>query len=114
MPLPTNPPCIGSCPLPPPDIRATLSFTGASARITKLGLYWTLIRSEQANSIPLSASLTTFSGSLMSFFIGLRDVQLRKYSPMGRLDCLERGAAGQSVKMAVMNWGTFKRGDHSR
>jgi len=33
---------------------------------------------------------------------------------MGRLDCLERGAADQAVKMAVMNWGTFKRGDHSR
>jgi hypothetical protein len=33
---------------------------------------------------------------------------------MGRLDCLERGAADQAVKMADMNWGTFKRGDHSR
>jgi len=33
---------------------------------------------------------------------------------MGRLDCLERGAADQAVKMADMKWGTFKRGDHSR
>ena len=33
---------------------------------------------------------------------------------MGRLDCLERGAADQAVKMADMNWGTCKRGDHSR
>ena len=33
---------------------------------------------------------------------------------MGRLDCLERGAGDQAVKRADMNWGTFKRGDHSR
>ena len=32
-------------PAPPPEISATLSFARASARITKLGLYWTLIRS---------------------------------------------------------------------
>ena len=32
MPLPTKPPCIGSWPLPPPETRATLPFTGASLR----------------------------------------------------------------------------------
>ncbi len=32
MPMPTKPPCIGSCPLPPPETRATLPATGASAR----------------------------------------------------------------------------------
>ena len=32
IPRPTNPPCMGSCPLPPPDNRATLFCTGASAR----------------------------------------------------------------------------------
>ena len=28
IPFPTNPPCMGSCPLPPPEMTATLSFTG--------------------------------------------------------------------------------------
>src|SRR4051812_48290660 len=32
MPMPTNPPCIGSCPEPPPDTIPTFPWTGASAR----------------------------------------------------------------------------------
>src|ERR1700675_2858438 len=75
MPMPTNPPCIGSCPEPPPDTSATLPLTGASLRTMVYGSYVTLIRSEWAASMPSSASRTTFAGSLMSFFIA---------SPSGR------------------------------
>ncbi len=32
IPRPTNPPCIGSWPEPPPEITATFPWTGASAR----------------------------------------------------------------------------------
>jgi hypothetical protein len=32
MPGPTNPPCMGSCPEPPPEMIPTLPATGASAR----------------------------------------------------------------------------------
>src|SRR5665648_322854 len=49
MPSPTKPPCSGSCPEPPPAMRPTLR--------------------DLAASIPSSASATTFSGALMSFFI---------------------------------------------
>ena len=34
MPMPTNPPCIGSWPEPPPETIPTLPCTGASARTT--------------------------------------------------------------------------------
>jgi hypothetical protein len=37
MPRPTNPPCIGSWPEPPPEMIPTLPWTGASARITMAG-----------------------------------------------------------------------------
>jgi hypothetical protein len=37
IPRPTNPPCIGSCPDPPPDTRATFPCLGASARYTTIG-----------------------------------------------------------------------------
>ena len=74
-----SPPCMGSCPEPPPDTSATLPWTGASLRTIVYGSYVTLIRSGCAASIPCSASRTTFAGSLMSFFIA---------SPSGR-GCLE-------------------------
>jgi hypothetical protein len=38
MPAPTNPPCIGSWPEPPPETSPTFPWTGASARTMKLGL----------------------------------------------------------------------------
>src|SRR4029079_12169886 len=69
MPSATKPPCIGSWPDPPPDTRATLPCTGASARTIVYGSYVTRIRSACAASMPWRASRTTSAGSLISFFI---------------------------------------------
>ena len=69
MPGPTKPPCMGSCPDPPPDTRPTLPATGASALTTTLGSVMTRTRPACARATPSSASLTTLAGSLMSFFI---------------------------------------------
>src|SRR5579875_3014644 len=69
MPMPTKPPCIGSCPEPPPDTRPTLPATGASARTITFGSVITRTRSACAAATPCSASLTTSAGSLISFFI---------------------------------------------
>src|SRR5881398_2815709 len=67
MPNPTNPPCIGSCPLPPPETSPTLPFLGASLRMITFGSYSTRIRSAWAAAIPARASLTSVSGVLISF-----------------------------------------------
>src|SRR5438874_3169744 len=67
MPSPTNPPCIGSCPLPPPATSPTLPFLGASLRMITFGSYSTRIRSACAAAIPAMASLTSVSGVLISF-----------------------------------------------
>src|SRR6185312_3047628 len=67
MPLPTNPPCRGSWPDPPPDTRPTLPDTGASARITSWFSMSTRTRPACAVAMPASASGTTVSGSLMNF-----------------------------------------------
>src|SRR5919109_4181494 len=69
MPIPTKPPCIGSCPEPPPETSPTLPCTGASARTTMLGPKLTLTRSPCAAAMPWSSSVTTSSGLLISFFI---------------------------------------------
>src|SRR5579875_161973 len=69
MPMPTKPPCFGSCPDPPPDTRPTLPWTGASARTMTFGSVITRSRSGCAAATPCSASLTTSAGSLISFFI---------------------------------------------
>ena len=71
MPGPTNPPCIGSWPEPPPETIATLPATGASARAIQCGSVWTTRRPACARAMPASSSLTTSSGRLMSFFIAL-------------------------------------------
>src|SRR4051795_2103466 len=68
MPIPTNPPCIGSCPEPPPDTRPTLPCTGASPRKTTR-FSWSTRSSGWAAAMPRRASATTSAGSLMSFFI---------------------------------------------
>src|SRR2546421_6168736 len=67
--MPTNPPCIGSWPLPPPEITPTLPFIGASLRTMICCSISTRSRSEWAASIPANASLTTSSGLLINFFI---------------------------------------------
>src|SRR5688500_3900763 len=77
MPRPTNPPCIGSCPEPPPEMTPTLPWRGASARTTTFGSM-TRRRSPCAATMPASASSTTASGALMSFFIALRHQPVRE------------------------------------
>src|SRR3954454_3240286 len=67
MPGPTNPPCSGSCPDPPPEISPTLPRTGAAARWT-IFCWWSTARSGCAASMPRRASATTSAGSLISFF----------------------------------------------
>src|SRR5947209_3630542 len=69
MPGPTKPPCMGSCPEPPPEMRPTFPCTGASARTTQYGSNVTRTRSPCAAWTPRSASATTASGALISFFI---------------------------------------------
>src|SRR5436190_7844654 len=69
IPGPTKPPCMGSCPEPPPDTIPTFPSTGASARTTNDGSYDTRKRSPYASSTPSSASRTTASGALINFFI---------------------------------------------
>src|SRR3954468_12923926 len=71
IPGPTNPPCMGSCPEPPPDTIPTFPCTGASARTMVYGSYETFRRSPYASSMPSSASRTTASGALMSFFMAM-------------------------------------------
>src|ERR1700674_629520 len=67
MPRPTQPPCRGSWPLPPPETSPTLPLRGASLRMITFGSYSTRIRSECAAAIPAMASLTSLSGVLISF-----------------------------------------------
>src|SRR5215213_10079543 len=69
MPGPTKPPWVGSWPEPPPEMRATLPETGASARTTTFTSGMTRIRPPWACSMPRSMSSTTLSGALMTFFI---------------------------------------------
>src|SRR4051794_27600730 len=69
MPRPTKPPCIGSCPEPPPEMIPTLPWTGASARTMTIGSWITRTLSPCAASTPSRASRTTASGSLISFFM---------------------------------------------
>src|SRR3954468_23686410 len=73
MPGPTNPACIGSCPDPPPETSPTLPRTGASPPDTTR---WSCsaLSSGWAAAMPRSASATTSSGALMSFFISAPDV----------------------------------------
>src|SRR5438093_2570164 len=69
MPRPTKPPCIGSCPDPPPETSPTLPAIGASLRTTIWLSKSTLRRSSCAAARPASDSLTTSSGALTNFFI---------------------------------------------
>src|SRR5882724_4111494 len=69
MPGPTNPPCSGSWPEPPPDTTPTLPDTGASALATTAGSYVIRSRSGWAAAMPRRESTTTVDGSLMIFFI---------------------------------------------
>jgi hypothetical protein len=69
IPGPTNPPCSGSCPEPPPEIRATFPATGASRRtITRFST--STVSSGWAAAIPRRASVTTVSGTLINIFMG--------------------------------------------
>src|SRR6478609_2928259 len=81
MPAPTNPPCSGSCPLPPPETSATLPCIGASARTMYAGSRVTLIRSGCARAMPCSASVTTVDGSLMIFFTRVLSFRCRRGVP---------------------------------
>src|SRR5919106_509475 len=90
MPRPTKPPCIGSWPEPPPEITPTLPWRGASARTTTFGSM-TFSRSPCAAAMPASASSTTASAALMSFFIASSHSQgVREQRGVG--DCTDRAA----------------------
>ena len=68
IPYPTNPPCSGSWPEPPPETRPTLPACGPPARV--MTLFSMSTASEGcAAATPASASVTTVSGELMSFFM---------------------------------------------
>ncbi|CAM5265386.1 hypothetical protein SGLAM104S_01266 [Streptomyces glaucescens] len=69
IPGPTNPPCSGSCPDPPPETSATFPETGASRRtITRFST--STVSSGCAAAMPRRASDTTVSGTLISIFTG--------------------------------------------
>src|SRR5438128_510672 len=69
IPQPTNPACSGSWPLPPPESSATLPLA-SGARATKAGFSCSERISRWARARPRNASGTTFTASLMNFFIG--------------------------------------------
>src|SRR3954453_19106372 len=69
IPMPTNPPCIGSCPEPPPDTMPTFPWTGASARTMNGGSKFPRTRSPCGAAVPSRASRRTSSGALISFFM---------------------------------------------
>src|SRR3954454_238236 len=69
IPGPTNPPCSGSWPDPPPETMPTLPGTGASAR-KSTRLAWSTRSSGCAAATPRRASRTTSAGSLTNFFTG--------------------------------------------
>src|SRR6266849_610059 len=71
MPSPTNPPCRGSCPDPPPEMRATLPFLGASLRTMIWFATSYRSRSGWAAASPFNDSFTTADGSLRNFRIWL-------------------------------------------
>src|SRR5215217_450695 len=85
MPDPTSPPWVGSWPEPPPETRATLFWTGASARTSTLYSGIRRSRPGWASSIPRHISSTTLSGTLITFFIFFLS---RKVSGQRRLDGL--------------------------
>src|SRR5436190_8590311 len=67
IPYPTYPPCSGSCPDPPPDTRLTLPGVGPPARV----MYRSVVLTDSdgcAAATPASASVSTSSGALISFF----------------------------------------------
>src|SRR2546421_2011019 len=68
IPKPTYPPCNGSCPDPPPDTRLTLPGVGPPARVMYRSSMLT-DRDGCAAATPASASTSTSSGALMSFFM---------------------------------------------
>src|SRR5207245_10323036 len=63
------PACSGSWPLPPPEASATLPLA-TGARATKAGFSCSERISRWARARPRNASGTTFTASLMNFFIG--------------------------------------------
>src|SRR5712692_3405441 len=69
MPSPTNPPCRGSCPDPPPEIKATLPFLGESLRTMIWFVTSYRSRSGWAAASPFKDSLTTSAGSLRNLRI---------------------------------------------
>src|SRR5437660_1940062 len=71
MPSPTKPPWRGSCPDPPPEIKATLPFLGASLRTTRWFAASYRSRSPCAAASPFRDSFTTAAGSLRNFRIWL-------------------------------------------
>ena len=73
MPLPTNPPCAGSCPEPPPDTSATF-FCLRSLRTTILPASSFSSFSGRDFTRPWIISCSTFSTSLMIFFMMKNDL----------------------------------------
>src|SRR5436190_1587265 len=70
MPTPTKPPWSGSCPEPPPEMRATLPATGTPLRRTSWFSKSIVTRSGCAAPSPESDSLTRSSGLFRNFFTG--------------------------------------------
>src|SRR5579859_3275578 len=68
MPWPTKPACSGSCPLPPPEMRATLPGVSA-ARRTNFRSAPSATISACAAAKPSRLSWSTVAGALISFFM---------------------------------------------
>src|SRR3981081_3136245 len=93
MPMPTKPPCIGSCPEPPPEISDTLPCLGANllTRIWFSGAYRS--RSLWAAASPARDSGTRFSGSLRNFLIFDITVAIYSSPTLKRTAALVRGGS---------------------
>src|SRR3954454_10711907 len=97
IPTPTKPPCSGSWPEPPPDTSPTLPATGASLRTTIWASASYVSRSPWAAARPARDSLTTASGSLMTFFIVLTAIAIASLSLL--LVRCRNAVAGNGVGM---------------
>src|SRR6478735_454124 len=100
IPRPTNPPCMGSWPAPPPETMATLPCLGASARTTICAARSTRRMSPWATASPARDSGTAFSGSFSSLRM---DIWAPPRWNAGAANLTEPPQAGGSVTFELLD-----------
>ena len=111
IPVPTNPACAGSCPLPPPETRVTLPAFLSSSTSSRITTRWSFksLNPGFAATNPSRASSTAFNGSFISFF----DVVVAHGSSHPRSCLGQRGTGpgswGRVTVSGRKNWKTTRR-----